>query len=122
MVDYLIKIVYYKHVKITIDRPSLAKVVIDVIICYHNISKLIVIDWGLFFISKFWLLLCYFLGIKQKLFTTINLKIHKHRGGPRDAFSHFLKYRPVVCREKAWMEEFHNCWGPTYHQKGGAYW
>ncbi len=57
--------VYYESVKDTIDVPSLAKVIINVVVCYHGVSESIVIDWGLLFISKFWSLLYYFLEIKK---------------------------------------------------------
>ena len=70
IVDRLTKIVHYELVKVIIDTPSLAKVIIDVVIRYHNLPDLIVINQGSFFTSKFWSLLCYFLGIKRKLFTT----------------------------------------------------
>ena len=42
--DYLIKIVYYKLFKITIDLLSLVKVIINMIVYYHNIFKSIFID------------------------------------------------------------------------------
>ena len=56
-------------IKVTIDIPSLVKVIIDVIVRHYRVLKLIVTDQGLFFISKFLSLLCYFLKIKQKLST-----------------------------------------------------
>ncbi len=61
--------VYYKSVKVTIDAPGLAKVIINVVVCYHCIAKSIVIDQNLLFISKFWFLLYYFLDIKKTLST-----------------------------------------------------
>ncbi len=61
--------VHYKLVKVIIDAPGLAEVFINVIVRYHKVSESIVTDWGLLFISKFWFLLYYFLGIKKKLFT-----------------------------------------------------
>ena len=70
IVDRLTKIVYYKPVKVTINAPGLAKVIIDVAVHHHGVPESIVMDWGLLFISKFWFLLCYFLGIKKKLSTT----------------------------------------------------
>ncbi len=57
-----------------IDISGLAKVIIDVIVYYHKIRKSIIIDWDLLFILKFWSLLCYFLGIKQRLSTTFHLQ------------------------------------------------
>ncbi len=70
IVDRLIKMVYYVLVKVTIDVPGLAEVIIDVIVHYHGVLESIVIDRDLLFISKFWSLLCYFLGIRRKLSTT----------------------------------------------------
>ena len=55
-------------VKVTINAAGIAEVIIDIIMHYFRILKLIVTDQGLFFISKFWSSLCYFLEIKQKLF------------------------------------------------------
>ncbi len=66
--------VYYKSVKITIDISELAKVIIDIVVCHYDISKLIVIDQSSLFLSKFWSLLCYFLKIKKKLFTAFYLQ------------------------------------------------
>ena len=62
--------IYYKLVKITIDTPGLAKVIIDVVVRHHGFPDSIVTDRGSLFISKFWLLFCYFLDIKQRLSTT----------------------------------------------------
>lgn len=71
IINYLIKIIYYKLVKVTIDAAiELAKMIIDRVIRYHNLPKLIISDRSLIFISKFWSWLCYFFAIKQKLFTT----------------------------------------------------
>ena len=71
-INWLTKIVHYKPVKITIDIPGLAKVIIDVVVRQHGLLDLIVIDQRLLFILKFWLLLCYFLSIKQRLFTAFH--------------------------------------------------
>ena len=61
--------VHYKPVKVIIDALSLDEVMIDVVVRHHGLSDLIVTNRGLLFTSKFYLLLYYFLGIKQKLFT-----------------------------------------------------
>ena len=45
------------------------------IVCHHGILDSIVTDQGLFFTSKFWSLLCYFLGIKRKLSIAFQLQI-----------------------------------------------
>ena len=72
IVDWLAKMVHYKPVKITINAASLAKVIIDIIVCNHGLSDSIVTNKGLIFTSKFWLLLCYFLTIKCWLFTAFH--------------------------------------------------
>ena len=64
--------VYYELVKGTIDAPGFAEVIIKVIVRYHRLPDLIVIDQGLLFTSRFWSLLCYFLVIKQKLSTAFH--------------------------------------------------
>ena len=72
IVDRLIKMIYYKSVKITIDASGLAEVIIDIVIWHHGLPDSIITDWGSLFISKFWSLLCYFLGIKKRLSTTFH--------------------------------------------------
>ena len=67
------KIDYYELVKITINILSLAKIIINMVICHHNIFNSIVIDPDLLFISKFWSSLYYFLSIKKKLSIVFHL-------------------------------------------------
>lgn len=67
MINCLIKIVYYKRVKVTINRLGQAKVIISVIVRYSGIFKSIVIDLSSLFISQFWFLRYYFLNIKKRL-------------------------------------------------------
>ncbi len=67
IVDRLTKMVYYEPVKVTIDAPGLAEVIIDVVVRHHGVLESTVMDRGSLFTSKFWSLLCYFLGIKRKL-------------------------------------------------------
>lgn len=43
---------YYEPVKIIFDIFVLVKIIIDVIVQYHNLSNLIVIDYEFVFISK----------------------------------------------------------------------
>ena len=74
IVDRLTKMVYYKPVKITINAPGLAEVIIDIVIRHHGLPNSIVTDRGSLFTSKFWSLLCYFLGIKRKLSTGFHLQ------------------------------------------------
>ena len=67
IVDWLIKMVHYKPVKITIDAPRLAEVIIDVVVWHHNLPNSIVTNTSSLFTSKFWSLLYYFFGIKHRL-------------------------------------------------------
>ena len=68
IINYLIKIVYYKLIKIIINTLDLAKVIINIVVRYYSFSNSIITNWGSLFILKFCLLLYYFLNIKQKLF------------------------------------------------------
>ena len=69
IIDWLTKMVHYNLVKVTINAPNLAEVIINVVVRYYKVPESIVTDRGSLFISKFWSLLCYFLGIKKKLST-----------------------------------------------------
>ena len=72
IVNQLTKMVYYVPVKVTINALDQAKMIIDIVVCHHKVSKSIVTDRGLLLTSKFWSLLCYFLEIKRKLSTTFH--------------------------------------------------
>ena len=69
IVDWLTKMVHYKPAKVTINAPGLAEVIINVVVRHYGLPDSIVINWWSFFTSKFWSLLCYFLGIKRRLYT-----------------------------------------------------
>ena len=66
IIDRLTKMVHYEPVKITINTLGLAEVIIDVVVQYHSLPDFIITDWGSLFTSKFWSLLCYFLGNKKR--------------------------------------------------------
>ena len=72
IVDRLTKIVHYKPIKVTIDAPGLAEVILDVVVRHHGLPDSIVFDRDSLFKSKFWSSLCYFLGIKRKLSTAFH--------------------------------------------------
>ncbi len=76
IVDKLPKIVYYKIVKVKIDVPDLAKVIIDMVVCYYRVFDPIITDRGLLFTSKFWSSLYYFLEIIKKLSTAFYPQIN----------------------------------------------
>ena len=67
--------VYYEPVKVTIDAPGLAEVIIDVVVQYYGLPDSIISDRGAIFTSKFWFSLCYFLDIKRQLSTTFHPQI-----------------------------------------------
>ena len=69
IIDRFTKMLHYKSVKITIDAPDLAKVIIDVVVRHYSLPNSIITDQSFLFTSKFWFLLCYFLRIKRKLST-----------------------------------------------------
>lgn len=72
IVDHLTKMVHYEPVKVTIDVAGLAEVIIDVVVRHHGLPESIVTDLVFLFISKFWSLLRYFLGIKRKISTAFH--------------------------------------------------
>ncbi len=57
-------------VKVTIDTLGLVELILDMVLWHHNLRNSIVSDWSLVFRLKFWSLLWYFFGIKQRLSTT----------------------------------------------------
>lgn len=61
--------VYYKLVKVTMNTPSVAKVILDMIVRQHQLPYIIDSDKDLLLTPKFCLSLYYFLGIKRGLFT-----------------------------------------------------
>ena len=72
IVNRLTKMVHYEPVKVTIDAPGLAEVIIDVVVRHHGLPDSIVTNRGSLFTSKFWSSLCYFLGIKWRLSTAFH--------------------------------------------------
>ena len=69
IVDRLTKMVHYEPVKVTINAPGLAEVIIDVVVRHHGLPDSMISDHGAIFTFKFWSSLCYFLGIKRRLST-----------------------------------------------------
>ncbi len=67
--------VHYEPIKVTINIPGLAEVIINMIMCYYGVLEAIVTDQSLLFPSKFWSSICYLLEIKKKLFTAFHPKI-----------------------------------------------
>lgn len=64
IVDWLIKMINYKSVKVLINIPDLAEVIINMIVQHHGFVNSINCDQGSVFTLTFWLLLYYFLDFK----------------------------------------------------------
>lgn len=69
IINWLTKMLHYKLVKVTINAPGLAEVILVGIVWYHGLPNLIISDRGSLLTLKFWSLLCYFLSIKRRLLT-----------------------------------------------------
>ena len=72
IINWLMKMVYYKPIKVILNALDLVEVIINVVMRHHGLLDLIVTDWGSLFTSKFWLLLCYSLSIKRRLPTAFH--------------------------------------------------
>ena len=94
--------VYYISVKVTIDAPGLAEVIIDVVVYHHGIPKSIVTDRGLLFKSKFWSSLCYFLGIKKKLSITFYPQINGQTKKQNSTMEAYLRVF-INCKQDDWV-------------------
>lgn len=75
IVDCLTKIIYYKLVKIIINAPSLAKIMIYIIIYHHNFLDSIVNNQKLVFTSKFLFFFTTFLVISAAFLLPTNCKL-----------------------------------------------
>lgn len=67
IVNWLIKIVYHKLVKVIINVSELTEVIINVTIQHHDFLDSIITNQKSVFTLKFWFSLCYFFGIKRRL-------------------------------------------------------
>ncbi len=65
IVDWLTKMVHYEPVKVMIDVPGLAEIIINVVVRQYGVPESIIMDRDLLFTSKFLSSLCYFLEIKK---------------------------------------------------------
>ena len=70
IVDRLIKMMHYKLVKVTINAPRLAEVIIDTVVRHYSLPDSIISDRRAIFTSKFWSLLYYLPEVKRRLSTT----------------------------------------------------
>lgn len=78
MVDWLIKMVYYEPVEVTIETLGLAKMIFDIVVLDYRLPSLIVTNKSSVFIFKFWSSIFYFFDIKRKLFITFYPQINSH--------------------------------------------
>ena len=81
IIDWLIKIVYYKVVKNKIDVLKLAKRTIDVMVRYYSLPELITSKCGLLFTLKFWF---YYVTSSVSSVDYLQPFIHKQTAKPRD--------------------------------------
>ena len=72
IVNRLTKMVNYKPIKMTIDAPGLAEVIINIIAWHHRLLDSFVTNKNSVFTYKFWSSLCYFVGIKRRLSTAFH--------------------------------------------------
>ena len=79
--------VHYKPVKVIINAPGLAEIIINIVVRHHGLSDSIVTNRRSLFTSKFWSLLCYFLGIKRRLFITF----HPQKNGQTERQNNTIK-------------------------------
>lgn len=64
-----------KYLKVIINVPNIVKVIFDIVVLHDDILDLIITNKSLLLTLKFWSLLCYFYGIKQKFSTVFDLQI-----------------------------------------------
>lgn len=76
MNNRLTRIVFYEPFKIYIDAVKQSKIIMNVIFRQHFFLNSIVSNINALFTINLLLFLCYFLGMKQKLFNIFYLKIN----------------------------------------------
>ncbi len=74
IINRLTEMVHYKPVKVMINVPGQAEVIINVVVCQHGVPKSIVTDRGLLFTSKFWFSLCYYQASRESYLQPSTLK------------------------------------------------
>ena len=88
---------HYKLVNVTIDAPRLAKVILNVVVWHHAQADSIVTNKGSVYTSKFWSSLCYFLGVKQRLFIAFHPQTNgqtKRQNSTMEAYLQaFIKFK-----------------------------
>lgn len=87
IINCLTIMIYFKLVKVIINTPGLAKVIINLVVQYYDLPNFIISDCGAIFMSKFWYLLCYFLSINKQLFTAF----HSQTNGQKKQLNSTIK-------------------------------
>ena len=95
--------VHFKPIKIIIDALGLAQVIIDVIVWHHSLPDLMVTNKGFLFISKFWSMLCYFLGINRKLSTAFYPQTDGQIKVQNSTMEANLHYREILFSWSRWL-------------------
>ena len=54
IINRLTKMVHYEPVKVTINAPELAEIIINVVVRHHGLPDSIISDRGAIFTFKFW--------------------------------------------------------------------
>ncbi len=102
--------VYSIPVKVMIYVPSLANVIVDVVVHYHRVLESIVIYQGSLFTSKYLSSLCYFLGINRKLSIAFHLQTDGQTERQNSTLKAYLRaivnWEPDNCARLLPMAEF----------------
>ena len=101
IVDRLTKMVHYEPVKIIIDAPGLAGVIIDIVVRHHGLPNSIETDRGSLFTLKFWSSFCYFLGIKRRLSTPFHPQTNGQTKRQNNTMEAYLRAF-VNCKQNDW--------------------
>ena len=91
IINQFTKKIYYELVKITIDAPDLAKVIINIVVHHYRVSESIVTNWNLLLTLKFWSWLCYFLGFKKKLSIAFYFLTNNRTEGQNSTMEAYLR-------------------------------
>ncbi len=104
--------VYYKQVKVTINTPGLAEVIINIVLWHYCFSNSMVGNCSWIFISKLWFLISYFLRIAQRLSRAFHFQTNsrtKMQNSIMDAYlCFFTNYKQNNWAKLILMVEFAN--------------
>lgn len=83
--------VHYKLVKVIINILELVEVIIDIVVCHHDLPDSIISNQRSVFTLKFQFSFCYFLSIKKPLSTTFYSQIDSQIKGQNSIIKAYLK-------------------------------